>query len=950
MRLWIALFLALLVSPAAAQSVQQSGSVTPGHPAMWSGTGIIKDAGTAANGFLSTLGVTNNGGPGICVASAASTAAGRNQLCLAATTNGGTKISSYIYGTATNPGIVFDINGTVQGFPTVTLPVVSGDIVCFDGTTGTLRDCGTTPGLIPPVGTAGGIPYYATSTSLLSSAMLTLNGPVIGGGSGGAPSTVTPGTNNLAFMGNTGAAPGFRAINATDLATPAPSYPVRHPSSGNIVGPGCGSLLAHALGWNDQNACATADARQITSTDPSAAFSLTLSGSVTVGDIISLTFVTGSGLCSGAGCTITSGAATGGDTLQTLANKLVCAIANNASLLDIGDGSCVGAAGVVSGTFWGGYASGNPIGYVVLITNGVALDFNSVISMKITSSVSGAATEIVTIANTTCSVRCSYALDNNPRFELTRISGAAPQPGSTLAQIDWSGATSGCATTACISYGSLSVWVGNSTAGAIHSAFLLATPNINASLAGGLLIGQGAFTNDGGAPLSASGTADMGIGTFNASQAYWLNGVHKIAYTGSAMTLTPAAGFSVLMTVSGTAGVGINTTPTASGEFNSAIGGFFSGAQIPTTGTGVAIGFGGGNGYITSENFGTTTFQQLSLNASIIQLAPNGVGAQGFAAQSNAFFPNTDNAEVLGATNKRWLNTYSVAFTGSSLVLNGATSGTHTQTPPAIAGSAAVVWGTASGTPAVTASSPLAITTATGNITCPTCTTNAASLTANDIVVGGGSNAIATGTGCSISSASIICSTSASAFPQFFLTNTAADANSAAFIFQKSRSVGNTLASDSLYDMQVQPYANASYRISGRMQFLQTAASSGNNVPTKIVFSTSNTAGQVNQALTFDSAAHISITQATAPSLTAGCNGAGSSVSGNDYYGTVTGQTAAATTCTLTFGTAFAAAPACTATGLTSPLTGAVTPGTGTLVVNFASTATYKFTYSCPGA
>jgi hypothetical protein len=94
---------------------------------------------------------------------------------------------------------------------------------------------------------------------------------------------------------------------------------------------------------------------------------------------------------------------------------------------------------------------------------------------------------------------------------------------------------------------------------------------------------------------------------------------------------------------------------------------------------------------------------------------------------------------------------------------------------------------------------------------------------------------------------------------------------------------------------------------------------------------------------------HLSLSSSATPSLTAGCNGAGSSVSGSDISGTITGQTAAATTCTLTFGTAYGAAPNCVAMGISSPLTGAATPATGTLVVNFASTANYKFSYFCPG-
>lgn len=96
---------------------------------------------------------------------------------------------------------------------------------------------------------------------------------------------------------------------------------------------------------------------------------------------------------------------------------------------------------------------------------------------------------------------------------------------------------------------------------------------------------------------------------------------------------------------------------------------------------------------------------------------------------------------------------------------------------------------------------------------------------------------------------------------------------------------------------------------------------------------------------------HVDMTgqNSTAPTLTAGCNGAGSVVTGNDARGTITGQTAAATSCTLSFGTAYSSAPACAITGLSSPLTGAITVGTGSIVVNFASTANYKWSYVCFG-
>lgn len=223
-------------------------------------------------------------------------------------------------------------------------------------------------------------------------------------------------------------------------------------------------------------------------------------------------------------------------------------------------------------------------------------------------------------------------------------------------------------------------------------------------------------------------------------------------------------------------------------------------------------------------------------------------------------------------------------------------------------------------------------------------------LTLGEIMLGGGTSGPTTGTGCSIANSSVVCASATSFFPQFTLTNSTADVNASSFLWRKSRSGGNTLSSDFLADLEFYGFANAALNITGRIQYQQTAASSGSNIPGKMIFTTSNTAGQLNQTLTFDSASHVFNGQATAPTVTAGCNGAGVSVSGTDMAATITGQTAAATTCTLTFGTAYAAAPNCAITGLTSPLTGAITVAAGTIVTNFASTASYKWSYVCHGA
>jgi len=114
MRIVIACVLSLLVSPVWAQSVQQSGSVTPGHPAMWTTNGIVQDAGTPQQGFITGLGIQNNGGPGICINSAPITAP-YNELCFSVSTTGSALISLQNYGGATGQSLQCDINGVTTG-------------------------------------------------------------------------------------------------------------------------------------------------------------------------------------------------------------------------------------------------------------------------------------------------------------------------------------------------------------------------------------------------------------------------------------------------------------------------------------------------------------------------------------------------------------------------------------------------------------------------------------------------------------------------------------------------------------------------------------------------------------------------------------------------------------------------------------------------------------------
>lgn len=97
----------------------------------------------------------------------------------------------------------------------------------------------------------------------------------------------------------------------------------------------------------------------------------------------------------------------------------------------------------------------------------------------------------------------------------------------------------------------------------------------------------------------------------------------------------------------------------------------------------------------------------------------------------------------------------------------------------------------------------------------------------------------------------------------------------------------------------------------------------------------------------------FSVTGGTAPTLTAGCNGAGSAVAAGstDNRGKITTQTAASTTCTLTFNHAWPQAPFCVASDAEATITPAAysvgATGTGTVVFDFVSAANDVFDYVC---
>lgn len=104
--------------------------------------------------------------------------------------------------------ITFGTTGLTPSTPTSGAVTVAGTLAVTNGGTGLTA------------GNSGGIPYFSSGTSIASSAALTLNALMVGGGAGAAPSTVTTGTGVVTALGvNVGTAGAF-VVNGGALGTP----------------------------------------------------------------------------------------------------------------------------------------------------------------------------------------------------------------------------------------------------------------------------------------------------------------------------------------------------------------------------------------------------------------------------------------------------------------------------------------------------------------------------------------------------------------------------------------------------------------------------------------------------------------------------------------------------------------------------------------------------------
>lgn len=153
-RLVAALFSACLATAACAQgTIQQSGPVTVFHAPSWYGNGIIGDAGTSSVPFINSFGLFNGASCPFAVSSQTTPGVPTGQYATFSLCQTNTASTFYFqgFGGLSSPSVYFNIGGINYPFPgpgngDVAGPPssVSGDVACFNGTTGKLlQDCGS---------------------------------------------------------------------------------------------------------------------------------------------------------------------------------------------------------------------------------------------------------------------------------------------------------------------------------------------------------------------------------------------------------------------------------------------------------------------------------------------------------------------------------------------------------------------------------------------------------------------------------------------------------------------------------------------------------------------------------------------------------------------------------------------------------------------------------------
>lgn len=197
----------LAASPAFGQSVQYVPPVTRNHIPVWNSDGVIADGGTSASSPISSIGITNNGGSGLCINSALPTTPGYQALCFGASTSGPATISLQNFGSAPAETLNFVINGVTFPFPGALASITVASTPVLGGTNGNCLDIAA--------GVVNQVPCSILSAGTTGTGSVVLNNsPVLSGTIGGT----------LTFSGNetfTGNGTFGSALIVNGIATPA---------------------------------------------------------------------------------------------------------------------------------------------------------------------------------------------------------------------------------------------------------------------------------------------------------------------------------------------------------------------------------------------------------------------------------------------------------------------------------------------------------------------------------------------------------------------------------------------------------------------------------------------------------------------------------------------------------------------------------------------------------
>ena len=275
------------------------------------GTGVSFSAGTTYNGSAAiTITATGSGGTVTSVS-------GTSPI---SSSGGTTPTISITQSSATTNGYLSSTDWSTfnsKGSGSVTSVSFTGGIISVATAT-------TTPALTV-AGTSGGIPYFSSATTWATSAVLTANALMIGGGAAIAPSTTTTGTGVLTALGtNVGSAGAFVTFNGA-LGTP---------SSGTVT-----------------NLTGTA-AINITGTAPAGTLTGTTLNSTVVTSSLTTVGTIGTGVWQGTA--VTAGYGGTGQSTYAVGDILYASAATTLSkLADVATGNALISGGVTTAPSWG---------------------------------------------------------------------------------------------------------------------------------------------------------------------------------------------------------------------------------------------------------------------------------------------------------------------------------------------------------------------------------------------------------------------------------------------------------------------------------------------------------------------------------------------------------------------------------------------------------------------